>query len=258
LVQYNLQLIPHNVGASVIDQRAADGYINATAMCRAAGREFKHYNENKTTKAFLSELSSEVGIPTSELVQALSGGNPALQGTWVHPQVAIHLAQWLSPQFAVKVSQWVYDWLSGKGRASAAVVPYHLRRYVANANNVPVGHFSILTELTLSLIAPMEIYGYTLPERLVPDISHGKMFAKFLRDEHGVDTDLMPTYLHRYEDGRVVSAKAYPNRYLAACREHFSQFWLPKKAHAYFAERDPLALSYLDKLLPPPLKSIKR
>lgn len=81
-----------------------DGYINATAMCRAAGKEFGHYNANATTKAFLAELSSEIGIPISELIQAVSGGNPAHQGTWVHPQVAIHLGQWVSPKFAVLVT----------------------------------------------------------------------------------------------------------------------------------------------------------
>jgi hypothetical protein len=61
-------------------------------------------------------------------------------------QVAIHLGQWVSAQFAVQVSQWVYDWMSGSAPASVAeTVPYHLRRYVANQPNVPVGHFSVLT-----------------------------------------------------------------------------------------------------------------
>jgi len=41
---------------------------------------------------------------------------PHLQGTWAHPQVAVHLAQWLSPQFAVLVTQWITEWMSGKYR----------------------------------------------------------------------------------------------------------------------------------------------
>jgi hypothetical protein len=48
------------------------------------------------------------------LVQIKKGGVKNEQGTWVHPQVAIHLAQWLSPTFAVKVSKWVFNWMSGK------------------------------------------------------------------------------------------------------------------------------------------------
>jgi hypothetical protein len=102
--QYEM-FVPHDFQGSLIEQRAKDGYINATAMCRAAEREFKHYNENKTTKAFITELSAEVGIPTSELIQSVSGGAPHRQGTWVHPQVAIHLAQWLSAKFAVQVAR---------------------------------------------------------------------------------------------------------------------------------------------------------
>jgi hypothetical protein len=47
-----------------------------------------------------------MGIPITELVQSIRGGTPELQGTWVHPQVAIALAQWLSPEFAVKVTKW--------------------------------------------------------------------------------------------------------------------------------------------------------
>jgi hypothetical protein len=31
------------------------------------------------------------------------------RATWVHPRVAINIAQWISPKFDVKVSAWVYD-----------------------------------------------------------------------------------------------------------------------------------------------------
>lgn len=72
--QAKFKFVPHKVSGEVIEQRIADGYINATAMCKAAGREFAHYNANATTKAFLKELSSEIGIPISGLVQSISGG----------------------------------------------------------------------------------------------------------------------------------------------------------------------------------------
>ena len=65
--------------------------------------------------------------------------------------------------------------MSGTAPNSRIEVPYHLRRYVANHQTVPVGHFSVLTEMTQMLIAPMEMAGYTLPEHMVPDISHGRM-----------------------------------------------------------------------------------
>jgi hypothetical protein len=73
---------------------------------KAAERRWSHYAENASTKSFVKVLASKTGIPASTLIQSLTGGDVRLQGTWVHPQVAIHLAQWLSPEFAVQVSDW--------------------------------------------------------------------------------------------------------------------------------------------------------
>ncbi|WP_299813619.1 KilA-N domain-containing protein [Tardiphaga sp.] len=249
-MQQHFDLIPHSVMGGIIYQRPKDGYINATAMCQAAGKRWFDYNRLETTKGFLSELGSATGIPATGLVQSIQGGEPHLQGTWVHPQVAINLGQWLSPAFAVQVSQWVFDWMSGSAPSSVAdTVPYHLRRYVANQQNVPVAHFSVLTEMTQMLIAPMEIMGYTLPERMLPDISQGRMYCKWLRDKHGVDTDALPTYLHVYEDGRRVPAKAYPESLLPDFRRHFREEWLPIRALDYFQRRDSEALQFLPKLI---------
>lgn len=256
-MQYELELIPHKVGAEIISQRSKDGYINATAMCKTAGKLWGHYRETLATKAFLDELSSDIGIPISELVQSIKGGDPALQGTWVHPQVAIHLAQWLSPKFAVLVSHWVYDWIKGNNPAGPKSLPFHLRRYVMNQNNVPTGHFSILTEMIFALIGPLEAHGYRMPESMWPDISQGLMFCKFLREKHSIDTKTLPTYTHVFEDGRLpVQAKAYPEELLVSFRRYVRDVWMPNRAVDYFQQRDPAALKYLPKLLPPPMKKV--
>jgi hypothetical protein len=43
-----------------------------------------------------------------------TGGNGERRA-WVHPQVAINIAQWISPEFDVKVSAWIYELiLTGK------------------------------------------------------------------------------------------------------------------------------------------------
>lgn len=243
-----LPFIERKHANTLIQQRAKDGYINATAMCVAAGKRWAKYNENLSTVAFVQALEAKTGIRTSELIQSVRGGNPQIQGTWVHPQVAIHLAQWLSPEFAVQVSEWVFEWLSG-GPKVVERLPYHLRRYVANMTAIPRTHFSILQELTYGLIAPMEADGYTLPENLVPDISQGQMFCRWLREEKGIEPKDFPDYAHKYEDGRVVQARLYPNELLADFRAHFHDVWIPKRAHKYFEERDPEALPYLPKLL---------
>jgi hypothetical protein len=249
--QINLPLIPREVEGNVIQQRAVDGYINAAAMCAAAGKKFNDYTRLASTKEYVIELSSDTGIPVTVLIQRVIGGSePRLQGSWVHPQVAIHLAQWLSPKFAVQVSKWVYEWISGGASADKNRIPVHLQRYMANISEIPHTHFSMLNEITFALIAPMEAEGYTLPENLIPDISEGKMFSKWLRDEKKVDPSSFPSYKQRYLDGRTVSARLYPNELLADFRTHFHGVWLTERAEAYFQTRDQAALEFLPRLLP--------
>ena len=244
--QISLPLVQYEIEQEVIHQRVKDGYINATAMCKAAGKEWSNYNKATSTNEFLEALEADLQIGRSGLVQSIKGGVPELQGTWIHPQVAIHLAQWLSPIFAVRVSKWVMDWMSGS--VPGGNLPYHLRRYVANMSNVPVGHFSMLNEMTVALIAPLEQMGYVMPDTLVPDISEGRMFSKFLRD-NGYDPDSMPSYIHRYEDGRAVEARAYPNGVLPMFRRHFVEVWMNDRALKYFGTRDVAALPHLENLL---------
>lgn len=111
----NTPIMSHDFRGAVIQQRAEDGYLNATAMCKAAGKLFGHYKALDTTQAFLGALASDIGITISQLVVSQRGNSKAFtQGTWVHPHVAIHLAQWLSPEFAVQVSKWVFEWMSGE------------------------------------------------------------------------------------------------------------------------------------------------
>lgn len=247
--QYSLALIKHEVNNSVIDQRFGDGYINATALCQAADREWAHYYSTKQTKEFLAELSNDLGIPMSEVTQSVRGGSGP-QGTWVHPQVAIHLAQWLSPKFAVQVSKWVYDWISGKGAPKApAELPAHINRYIQNDAKVPPGYFSVLQETGINLFGPLHNVGFEVPKGWVPDISVGRLFCAWLRDEHGVDTDSLPTYPHDYLDGRqIVFPKAYPDEYLAEFRRWFRTIWLPVHGVKYFKQKDPDSLVYLDRL----------
>jgi uncharacterized protein (DUF983 family) len=246
-MQLQLALIPHQVENTVIHQRALDGYVNATAMCEACGKKLNHYLSNKTAQEFLTELSSVTGIPVTGLVVIKQGGIPAEQGTWVHPDVAINLGQWCSPKSAVAVSKWVREWMSGK---FAQTLPCHLTRYLANMSEVPHTHFSMLNELTLNLIAPLEINGYTLPENLVPDISEGRMFSQWLRTARGIDPSTFPSYPHRYTDGRVVMARLYPMSVLEDFRRHFHEVWVPTKMIPYFKTRDPKALEFFPRAFP--------
>lgn len=246
--QMQLAVIDREVDNSHINQRLMDGYINATALCKACKKDFYDYSRLKSTKEFIDELSSETGIPVSALIQTVKGGTPQFQGTWVHPQVAINLAQWASPKFAVLVSKWVFEWMQGSFNKNN--MPYHLQRYLLNRGKIPVGYFSVFNEIVYSLIAPLEEMGYTLPDKLVPDISEGKVFCNWLRKERNIDPSTFPTYTHEYGDGRKIpNVKLYPNELLPDFREHFNNEWLLQRAEQYFSKKDIKAIQYLQKMV---------
>jgi len=242
-------IIPHHVDNQLIPQRSTDGYVNATAMCRAVAKQFFDYRRLGTTEAFLAELSGSTGIPVDLLIYTNTTGRNEERGTWVHPDIAINLGQWCSAKFAVAVAKWVREWIVGK--AESQTIPYHLRRYMANLGAVPPLHFSILNEMIVGFIAPLESAGYTLPEHLLPDISEGLMFCKWLREEQGVNTKALPKYLHKFADGRIVRANAYPVELLPGFRRHFQGVWLPIRAVDYFAYKDPVAVPFIQRLLLP-------
>ena len=104
------QLEPLDVGKGyTIEYREEDGYVNVTNLCKAGGKLFKNWKKNQKTKAFLQVLSSVVHIGTTDLIKLGTGSKHKNSQTWVHPQVAINIAQWISPRFDVKVSGWVYE-----------------------------------------------------------------------------------------------------------------------------------------------------
>ncbi len=63
------EIIVHPIAGQVVRQRTRDTYIDATAMCEAAGKLFADYWRLKGTKAHLAALSSVMGIPIAELIQ---------------------------------------------------------------------------------------------------------------------------------------------------------------------------------------------
>ena len=92
-----------------IQRREADGYVNATAMCKANGRHLPHYLANGRTTEYLRALSGSVGISTDLLKVTIGNGPNHLRGTWVHPRLAVDLARWISPQFAVWMDGWFLE-----------------------------------------------------------------------------------------------------------------------------------------------------
>ena len=114
-------VVTREVGSHQFGQRVGDGYFNATAMCKAAGKLSGDYFRQKRTKRFLDNLETVMGIPITELAHQVRGGQPELQGTWVHPRVAIHLAAWLSLEFETFVTGWVEEFFRRQGELRGAL-----------------------------------------------------------------------------------------------------------------------------------------
>jgi hypothetical protein len=92
-----------------ISRRISDGYVNATAMCQANRKRWTLYQANARTQDYIAALAAVVGIPTTDLATSIQGGRPELQGTWIHPRLAVDLARWISPQFAVWMDGWFLE-----------------------------------------------------------------------------------------------------------------------------------------------------
>lgn len=247
-LSFDFPVIEHSTGTDLIPQRASDGYVNATAICKSCNKLFEDYMRLSQTKEFLNALSDDMGIPLTELIQKVKSGIPNIQGSWVHPQVAINLGLWASPQFAVLITKWVFDWMKGKHKNDSNL-PFHIRRYLMNREKIPPTHFSMLDQMTLKLLAPLEQRGYSIPNNMMPDISLGRMFCDWLR-KNGYEPDTFPTYTHVFNDGNrpPVQAKLYPNEIMTAFNFEVNN-WITNKSIAYFKERDDKAIPVLENII---------
>lgn len=88
-------------GSNISFANGKNVMVNATEMAKSFGKYPKDFLVNKQTKEFLSSLSAVRGISPTELVKVVQGGDPQMQGTWMHEDVALEFARWLSPSFAI-------------------------------------------------------------------------------------------------------------------------------------------------------------
>ena len=117
-----MKMIVHKFNGLKIRQRADDGYINATEMCKVADKRWNNYWRQKGTQEYLIGLAEDLDllvivnnpvtlIRATALIQVFQGGD-SQQGTWVHPEVATDLAQWVSVPFRIRVNRWIVQWMT--------------------------------------------------------------------------------------------------------------------------------------------------
>lgn len=224
-----------------ISRRTTDGYVNATAMCKANGKRWGDYRESDRANKYLEALSELTGIPVVSLYQATEGRNG---GTYVHPQVAVDLARWISAPFAVWMDGWFLDatttpsvaetkpalpagaekleWLMGFcdrwGIELDSRDMLHIKETARTLALPPAGQGqSIYNDYPISRLVN-DKFGVVLANAQYSAI--GRRLAKFWRNEKGED----PKQHDQYVDGA--------NRAVA----HYPKDWAEEKLVALYLE----------------------
>lgn len=166
---------------TAIQRRQADGFVNATAMCKAGGKLFADYARLARTQEYMAALVNVVGekpcgaavagnpITGSkgsvgnpiDLIHTITTGPNALRGTWIHPRLAIDLARWISPAFAVWMDGWFLESLANPAQASPAQIERGIHIVASSKRDAHLMWTAALrTELVASLqLLDQELFG---------------------------------------------------------------------------------------------------
>jgi hypothetical protein len=79
-----------------IVSRIKDTYINVSQLCKAGNKNFNDWLCLDTTKLLFNDVN----------IGQLLDSKPN-QDSWIHPDLAIQVAQWISPTFGLQVSKWI-------------------------------------------------------------------------------------------------------------------------------------------------------
>ncbi|EOF8726577.1 KilA-N domain-containing protein [Neisseria gonorrhoeae] len=99
-----------------------NGYLNATAIAEQYDKRVGNYLRNERTQEYITALNERLFNPETrnrataenQLVIIKKGGNDKkLQGTWLHPKLAVDFARWLNPKFAVWCDEQIETLLNG-------------------------------------------------------------------------------------------------------------------------------------------------
>jgi len=133
-------------------------------------------------------------------------------------------------------------------------LPAFYARAAVNHDRVPVGWFSVISELIVMVPGKMELTGYILASKapdgteLRPDVAVGRRFSKWLKENHPTVSDNY-AYYHHTTPQTTVEARMYPDEMLPLFKRYVRTVWLVEHAVDYFSPRDPSALPHLPKLL---------
>ena len=231
-------LISRSWNGTPISRRITDGYVNATAMCRANGKQWSKYRESDRCQTYLDALAETSGIRMFDLIESRQGQGG---GTWVHPQVAVDLARWISAPFAVWMDGWflenvqqaqpapvettaprlreaevitlversivVFERLGGLDERDQLLFKDIVRSNVLTASSGLLPGAPSAEELTLG-DAWLEVFQQALPRSQF--CAAGKLVARAYREEFGEE----PPCRQQFVDGAPRQVKSYRRSWL--------------------------------------------
>jgi hypothetical protein len=80
------------------NRRESDNFINATSWCKQFGKAWSDISKQPDFKRFIGACCQKLALTKNQVIQKGSGRGAQ---TYVHPLIAIKLAEWLSPEFEV-------------------------------------------------------------------------------------------------------------------------------------------------------------
>jgi hypothetical protein len=100
-------------------------------------------------------------------------------------------------------------------------------RLFSKYTKIPVDKFCVFEEISMPFFN-IELRGYELPGKAVPDSSVGGRWCTYLRDVLKFDDSLIENYPHHYPDHRgTINAYIYPIDWLPAFRTWFRAVYIP-------------------------------
>ena len=82
--------------------KRANGWINATEMCKANGKVWYAFFRSDRCQSYVKALAQLRKIYAVDLYETTEGNSGE---TWIDPDLATELARWISPEFSVFVNQ---------------------------------------------------------------------------------------------------------------------------------------------------------
>jgi len=238
-------VILRKFGNDIFPQRKADAFVNATAMCKAFGREWSAYWRTADAQAFATALSDSLKIHRESLIESRGGRTG---GTWVHPDIAIDVARWCNPAFAVQMARWTRELLT-TGRveiAKPATRPVTLGPYTRRAfetwrmsESVPEGHWTVFHESMGFLIHAEVAYCAVNLEMDRLDLLDGSIGKAYSKCREGKDwAGERVRYTHVFPDQRGRrEAWAYPDAELKHFRRWLRDVYPQQHFGAYIVGR---------------------